>query len=1202
MPDVNAVVTDFVATGVSEAAGGADTVATSIERVGKAGESGSVGLDKFNQSMFDTQGAWTKDTEGANVNTSALERNAAAREADMAAADKQIGQQSAVMSRYMGVANKHLSGTQKTLSSIASMGTPAILKAATWGALGVGGIAFLGIDKYMKFQQTMMQSVTQAGVPLKELPFLSSAAVKISEQTGANLNDIAATIYRVASGTASWNKGLGATAQQISGLTRQVTNLNVIGNVPAGAPSEQSARVLTALANANMRDIKRDPTKAAALINAAVGAGDIRQAEMISAMGRGVLIAGKNIGASAKDVLGWIDLLTSFGTTGSVAGTYVRTGLTQLAAQSTQGTKAFGMIGIKPGELQKLVAGPGGVRAAAEFVNAHLAKWDPVKNFPKYQGKLGNAAAEALWQTWQINQFPTDIWNKWKAGGFNMSDPAAAKYVRELLFVKAFGGARQMIPMATLLNESPGGGGSNTFTGILNQITRHDTVANLNRAVSLAENTPAAKMRRDINTINAGLIAVGKELTPMFLKLLDGVKGFVQFLVDHQSVLKALVVGILGLIGVALTAKVAGFIESAYPMFGKMYQFRNMTMGRLFGSSSFDEELGRKVFTANGWGNTAFGQAFMGRGKSFLNAAQVAQGEAEAKLGAGLAMHTGALERVTVAEEGVASAIGGYTEMLATGRAGGMMAGGGSPLLMGERAGMSGAALSEREAVVMAAAKANGRPLSKTGIMKALRAAGFSTNSKEAIAIGESLSSRGLLGFGGAMTSGGVSAIDQHLLATATSDMPHPTFGGATTTPIFMSETRGLATAAEGAAVPLAENLGIRAGAAGLSELAGGALGILGGPVGMMAMMAATPFLMPLITKGIGGLLSLFKGSGPDHPSSATMAAITSLTTGAQTTSGLKARIAADRARRRALVAGGRANNAEDILAFLRAGGDIHGARHLSDALSTSKGTKAYYAHLEKVAYHSNLGAAIDAMNLPTSAGRAGAINHHAQQMMALRGISDPNVRAQAMHIFNTQGSVQAEMYLNQTRHGARIAVNDPLVARIIGNTHLYSMRQERRLSGHQSMLMDRMNATIMGQPHNAAFYRGLTPSHAVADVLALRSSAAHLAQMAKKDDLIAANKHLATDVRKAYHEESQKLHDRVQKLENTAKAIERHTHLDPSTIKDLARQIADANKSTYKELGMSATDYANAMSSVINANTLEQQVAVIAANTMARK
>ena len=101
----------------------------------------------------------------------------------------------------------------------------------------------------------------------------------------------------------------------------------------------------------------------------------------------------------------------------------------------------------------------------------------------------------------------------------------------------------------------------------------------------------------------------------------------------------------------------------------------------------------------------------------------------------------------------------------------------------------------------------------------------------------------------------------------------------------------------------------------------------------------------------------------------------------------------------------------------------------------------------------------------------------------------------------------------------------------------------------------------------------------------------------------MAANKQLAEDVRKGYKEESQKLHERMQKVENVAKEIVRNTHLDPSTIKELAKEMAAENRAaTNADLGMHAAAYANAMSSVINGNTLEQQVAIVAANTMARK
>jgi hypothetical protein len=510
-------------------------------------------------------------------------------------AQMQFAGQSMVSQTAMGAAKANLTKTEQALTRMSAAGTPAIFKAATWSLFGIGGIAYAGIKQYMQFNQAITQSITQAGQDPKRFEFLSQTALDISKQTGAAINDVAASIYRVSSGTAGWNKGLGATKSQLKDIATQVSTLNVLGNVPGGAASEQSSRVITALLTANLKDVGRDPKKAGALLNATVGAGDIRMPELISAAGRGLFTSAKVVGASAKDTLAWLDLLTSFGTTGAVAGTYVNHALNLLAQPSKQGMMALGMIGIKPGEVQALMSGQGGIASAANFINQKMMQFMPVPNYPKYQGKTGREGALAWLQSQGINNVPQKLINDWISKGLT---PQESQWIRSFMFVKTFGGAKQLVPIATLLNNV------SQYEGIQGAMGAKNNQTAYNAAAARALNTPSQQMHKLLNTLKADLIGVGKAITPAFLVALKGLTLFVHLLTAFKPVLYALVSGIGILLLTAARAKGAELLKGSYSIMGSAYVMNDKiwkTLGKILPG-----KLGKYADLQIGRGGAAF--------------------------------------------------------------------------------------------------------------------------------------------------------------------------------------------------------------------------------------------------------------------------------------------------------------------------------------------------------------------------------------------------------------------------------------------------------------------------------------------------------------------------------------------------------------------------------------------------------------------
>jgi len=107
----------------------------------------------------------------------------------LAIADERIAQRQADVTRSLEAQNVGYSTTYKNLTKLESFGTPAVLKAGTWGAFALGGVAYEGIKQYMNFDKLMTQSVTQAGINKKELPWLNQTALDIAKKTGVSLTE-----------------------------------------------------------------------------------------------------------------------------------------------------------------------------------------------------------------------------------------------------------------------------------------------------------------------------------------------------------------------------------------------------------------------------------------------------------------------------------------------------------------------------------------------------------------------------------------------------------------------------------------------------------------------------------------------------------------------------------------------------------------------------------------------------------------------------------------------------------------------------------------------------------------------------------------------------------------------------------------------------------------------------------------------------
>jgi len=474
---------------------------------------------------------------GVNAATAALERNAMAATA--------------------------ASGKMRTFAGSAT--ATGLIKASKWIAGGALVTGYESIKKYMSFQRIVTQSVTEAGVPLKDQKAAMAGLLDISKQTGAKADDIAHIYYRVASSLAGTHTPL----KRMLDLSKQIANLNLLGNVPSGQQSEETARVFMSVYNANLKDTRHNTKKIIGTASAIAGSADAYIKDVSVAYGNGLLAAAQQQGLGMNEAGAIFAAYTKLGMKPASAGVYATRAITQLFSPTVAGTKGFAALGIDPFMLKKKLdtKGFGGV---LKYINDALAgPLNPLPTYAKYKGKTGSAAAFAQLDTWfngSLNAtfknalgqnvtgaaFKAQLAANLKSGkGMTEQDMSV---VRNMMLTRMFGGQRGSVQVAALLNNLP------SFMAAFENINKNTSNARVNRLTKIARETPAAQLKIVQAKINADFIKIGEIVTPMFLKAAKAFAAFFDVFAKFKIVIWE-VVGVLGevlLLGIALKTLRAG--------------------------------------------------------------------------------------------------------------------------------------------------------------------------------------------------------------------------------------------------------------------------------------------------------------------------------------------------------------------------------------------------------------------------------------------------------------------------------------------------------------------------------------------------------------------------------------------------------------------------------------------------------------------
>ena len=1056
------------------------------------------------------------------------------------------------------------------LGTIGRMGTPAVLRAGTWSALALGGIAYESVKQFTSLNAELTQSITQAGRAANSMPFLQQTALDIAKKTGVSFSDVGNMIYRVASATAGWNNGLGSTNQQLAQMTRQVANLNILGGVAGGAPAEQAARVLGAVANANLSDVGRDPTKAAALINAGTGAGDIKQSELISALGRGLLASAAAHNVSGASAISFVDLLTTLGTPGSTAGQYAKTALTLMTAPSSQGAKAMAMVGIAPGQINTLLSGPGGIVAAAGYLKQALERFNPTAFNSKYKGATGAAGATALLENWGVGNIPANVIAAWANGGLekmtaaqlgtehagaNGSAVSGADWLntlQQLIITKAYGGSRSSATINALLNQFP------SLQGIYSYVQEHSTASVYDAAVKRAESTPQAQFKQMKQSILADFVSIGQTLTPWALHLGNALKDLVGAITKYKPILLG-VVGALGsFIALAMFAKTAQLLQGGARLLGGGY---NMTGG--FWS--------RRAMAAEEAGNTRRGAFYTGLGSGGTKVRAIADAYEQESLGLLREIATNTLR---TAEEGL---MGGGP----MGR--GVKAAEGEAVAAAESGAMYGPQLSE---VGM-----HGPFLSETRNLSKMEEYAMMNPGKRIPRVLKKelqAADRAAAAKGAAFAERSAAASSARTLAAGESMIYAP----------------GLKTGVIGEATQVAEKGAVvgleKAAPSIIGKVAGSALGFLGGPVGMMAISMLLPMAMPFIGKAIGGIghfLGGIFGSNPSQPGVVTTGGTSQTTVVASQTS-LQGEMIAGKQQMAAYEKEFAAGNYKNLSKY----------EQLKASMAAWTSQQNFYT---------GAGGGLNSKGKAAAAGQAAATLRQLSAFSVLTGAvkgfgvadhvySDADykklgttLKAQLKKAGYTGPVAQAIMQAYKDRDwttlkadiaGTKSGLIDTASANRIGvnavDKHFFDRTNANNLVYNQThfgadkatgQTSDKFNQWILGQR-----VTGLKGQDQQTRYLQLMNASVQYQQKANLDAKLAANSKLGSTAQKTYNDAVTKLEKEATEFKNKAGEVKNQYRFNQDDMKTLANLISQASKTSMSELGMTSAGMQQAFTAAL--------------------
>lgn len=254
-------------------------------------------------------------------------------------------------SEGMGAFTEAEGGVHKFGAAMLAVG--AIVASVVAGAIAVS-------TKWaMDFQRDLVMIHTQAGDTTADLKKIAAGLEALSPQVGYGPDELAKSLYHVESAGFRGAKALD--------MVRQAAQLAQVG----GAGLESTTQAVIAAISA-LGDRGLTASRAVAILNATVGAGDMRMENLASSMGTGILVAARNAGLAFTDVGAAMATLTDNATPPEEAATRLRMTFSMMGAPTHAAQAALKSIGITATQLGEDMHKPNGLLMAIGELKKHL--------------------------------------------------------------------------------------------------------------------------------------------------------------------------------------------------------------------------------------------------------------------------------------------------------------------------------------------------------------------------------------------------------------------------------------------------------------------------------------------------------------------------------------------------------------------------------------------------------------------------------------------------------------------------------------------------------------------------------------------------------------------------------------------------------------------------------------------------------------
>lgn len=229
------------------------------------------------------------------------------------------------------------------------------------GTAIVGGLAY-GLEKSVvaasHFQSSMELIHTQAGVSQKSVDALGHSVLGLAGSVGTAPDELSAGLYHLASQGLRGKQAMDALRIASEGAKVGQANLEDVTNALGGV-------IVSGIKGAG------DYSHAMGVLNATVGAGDMRMQDLADAMGTGLPAAAATAHIAITQIAGALATFGDNNIRGAKAGTLLISTMRVLGHQSNAGAAALKDLGVNSDVLQKKLA-HGGLTTAIEYLKTQI--------------------------------------------------------------------------------------------------------------------------------------------------------------------------------------------------------------------------------------------------------------------------------------------------------------------------------------------------------------------------------------------------------------------------------------------------------------------------------------------------------------------------------------------------------------------------------------------------------------------------------------------------------------------------------------------------------------------------------------------------------------------------------------------------------------------------------------------------------------